>query len=401
MNPFIRELSFDLKVNVKFGSGKVNELGTYLVDRGWKKVFITTDSGLMKSGLLEPILTSLDSYGIETVVFDKVEPNPKDTTVEKAKKIAGNVDAVIGIGGGSSMDTAKAVAILLTNEKSSIHEFDGTNKITTDPLPIIAIPTTAGTGSEVTANAAITNSKTKYKMSIRSPRIIPTLSILDPELLKTIPPFICSTSSFDALTHAIEGYLSNRSTTFTDIIALQAIEIISHNIRAFFANPDNKDAASNMLYGSMLAGLVITNTGTGNAHALARALGGEFDVAHGHACAIFLPPVLRFNAVARPQKYVKMALAMGLIEKETAITSDRAAELVVDFVEKLLDDLRIPKYLKNLSIPIESFPRLAEIALKNTGPNPRKTTKEDLLDILEEVYAPTRIQKSVSGVDKT
>ena len=385
----LRDLCFRVKLNVRFGAGMVGELAPALKESSWEQVLITTDPGLRDSGVIDPILEKLNENGIEVTVFDRVEPNPKDTTAEAVRDlgIQNRVKAIVGIGGGSSLDTAKAAAMLISNE-GVVESYDGMDKVEHDPIPIVAVPTTAGTGSEVTANAAISNSKTKYKMSIRSPKLIPTLSILDPELLQSIPPFVCATSSIDALTHAVEGYLSNRSTTFTDQVALFAARILSANIRPFYANPSHPDYAANMLYGSMLAGFVVSNTGTGNAHALARALGGEFDAAHGHACAIFLPRVLRFNSISRPEKFLALAEAMGLQKDGRRPSTPReAAGMVVGEVEQLLDDLQVPKYLESLDIPSESLDRLAEPALANSGPNPRKSSRADMVALLRESYS--------------
>ncbi|HLQ82511.1 MAG TPA: iron-containing alcohol dehydrogenase [Pseudogracilibacillus sp.] len=387
MNSLLENLNFDLRINIVFGKDKSATISDYLKENNYSKVMIITDEGLKKSGVLTRIFEGLNNNNIVFKVFDEVEPNPKDITVHNATKIAeeNRVQAVIGIGGGSSMDTAKAVGILYTN-KGEIKDYAGKDKVEKQPLPILCIPTTAGTGSEVTANAAITSMQDNYKMSIKSKKIIPKLSILDPELLKTMPPFICATSSIDALTHAIEGYLSNKATTFTDMIAIKSIEILSKNIKPFYADPSNTVFASNMLYGSMLAGIVISETGTGNAHALARSLGGKYDIAHGHACAMFLSKVLNFNRLARPHKYKVIAKSLGLIDFAKPIKDEEVNKEIIEYIESLLDSLSIPKYLYDVGVSKSSFNDLAKIALKSTGPNPRKTTFDDLLDLLKETY---------------
>ncbi|MEL7566848.1 MAG: iron-containing alcohol dehydrogenase, partial [Dehalobacterium sp.] len=223
--------NFSAKLNIIFKPGAVKVLDKELKNQGIEKVLIVTDPGVLKASLHKNLVLSLDKENIPYQIFSDVEPNPRDTTCEKAALLAKEfkADTVIGIGGGSSLDTAKCVSFLLTNS-GRVKDYNGKDKVKNDPIPMIAIPTTAGTGSEVTANAAITDSEKHEKMSVRSPKIIPSLAILDPELLATLPQHIAAFSSMDALIHAIESFLSRNANSFSDFFNLKAIELLSNYI---------------------------------------------------------------------------------------------------------------------------------------------------------------------------
>lgn len=376
--------NFTANINLRLGSGSALQLPVELDALNVKNPFIIIDPGVHEAGLCQPILDKLTELSRPFTVFTGVEPNPVDTSIHEAFDIASSkhCDGVIGIGGGSAMDSAKGVAVLMTNG-GNIQDYDGINKVEKDLPPLVAIPTTAGTGSEVTANSALTRSSDHYKMSIRSPRLLPKLALLDPSLLRTLPRFVAATSGMDALTHAIEGFLSIRASPVSDVFALEAMRCIAPNLRPFVANPENQYAATQMLLGSMFAGLVISNTGTGNDHALARALGGLCDVAHGTATALLLPEVLRFNASAQPERFRQMAEAMGLSTKGT---SRELANRVVDEMSHLLDELGIPRRLRDVGVQESQIPSLVQIALKNVGPNPRRTSEHDLETILRTLF---------------
>lgn len=350
---------------------------------GVKNPFFVIDPGVYQAGLCKPILDAQEQLGRSFSVFTDVEPNPRDISIHAAFEVARKncCDGVIGIGGGSAMDSAKGIAVLMTNG-GNIQDYDGINKVTKDLPPVVAIPTTAGTGSEVTANSALTRSADHYKMSLRSPRLLPKLAILDPVLLRTLPRSVASTSGMDALTHAIEGFLSVRASPVSDLFALEAMRLIARNIRPFVANPENQHAATQMLLGSMLAGLVISNTGTGNDHALARALGGLCDVAHGTATALLLPEVLRFNASAQPERFGQIAEAMDI---PTRGTPREVAKTLIDEISFLLDELGVPRRLSDVGVQEEHIPDLVNVALKNVGPNPRRTNARDLEAILRSI----------------
>lgn len=376
--------SFTSNLNVRFGSGAIARLGEELSAMQARRVFFVTDPGVKKAGIVDGPLKALQDAGIAVELFSEVEANPRDTTIEATvgKVKAFGADSVVGFGGGSAMDAAKGVALLATNG-GRIADYDGTDRVRVNPLPLIAVPTTAGTGSEVTANAAVTHTERHYKMSVRSPRIIPALAILDPDLLRSLPKFVAATSGIDALVHAVEGFLSLRSSALSDVIAREAMRLLHRNLRPFVAHPANKEAAAAMLFGSMLAGVVISNTGTGNDHAIARALGGVCDVAHGVATAVMLPPVLQFNALAHPGKISLIAEDFGL---STEGGPQATARRVVEEVQALLADLGVPTTLSEIGVTREVVPDLVDVAIGNVGPNPRQTTKEDIERLILSVF---------------
>jgi alcohol dehydrogenase len=375
---------FVANINLRFGSGTAQTLAGELGALGVSKPFVMIDPGVHQGGVAAPILKALEAGGIAARLFTEIESNPADVTIERAFAVAqkSDCDSVVGIGGGSAMDSAKGVGLLMANG-GAIADYDGMNKVKRDLPPVIAIPTTAGTGSEVTANAAVTRASDHYKMSLRSPRLLPKLAIIDPILLRTLPRGAAAASGLDALTHAIEGFLSVRASPLSDMFALQAMNLLASNVRAFVANPENLEAASSMALGSMLAGLVVSNTGTGNDHALARAIGGLCDVAHGVATAMLLPHVMAVNASARPERYVEIAKAIGVsVQGGPREVSMRA----IDEIRQLLTDLDLPTRLRDVGVPQERLQEVVEVAIKNVGPNPRRTSPQDLSAILSAVY---------------
>ncbi len=375
--------SFVTSMNLKCGAGVASTLGDETRNLGFEKVVFVTDPGLRAAGVVDKALHSLSKAGIDAQVFDEVEPNPKDATIENAWDTlkTANPDAVIGFGGGSAMDTAKAMAVLSRNP-GRLRDYDGAGKIGNNVLPIIAVPTTAGTGSEVTSNAAITDAKQKYKMSLRSPGLIPVLAMLDPVLLATLPRRIAAESSMDAIIHAAESLVSNKANLVSQALSDQALGYLCPNIRPFVAARDNTPVAEKMLVGSMLAGVVIGNTGTGADHALARALGGTYDLPHGLACSLMFPYVVRFNFIACPEKYRLFAARLGL---DVSYHHDsRVCDMLVDELFRLCADLGIPTRLSEVGLTNLAIDDLAEIAQKNSGPNPRETTARDLAGLLEE-----------------
>jgi len=371
-------------INLRFGTGAAHTLPAELGALGARRPFVMVDPGVLQGNVAAPILKALEVAGVSAHVFSEIEPNPRDDTIHGAFEVARSAgcDSIVGIGGGSAMDSAKGVGLLMTNG-GRLADYDGTNKVVKDLPPVVAIPTTAGTGSEVTANAALTRSGDHYKMSLRSPRLLPKLAIVDPLLLRTLPRSVAAASGLDALTHAIEGFLSVRASPLSDFFAIRAIELMAPNIRAFVANPENLEAASSMALGSMMAGLVVSNTGTGNDHALARALGGLCDLTHGVATAMLLPHVMSFNASARPDRYYAIARAMAIPADGTP---REVASRTVTEIQQLLQDLDMPTRLRDVGVSQDKLTAVVDVALKNVGPNPRRTSAKDLEKILMAVY---------------
>mgnify|MGYP005856326633 CR=1 FL=1 len=373
---------------ILFGPGSIERLGSEAQLLKAKKVLIITDTGVIQAGLLESVKKSLQSAGIPFALFDGVEPDPRievvEKSVEKAKKEG--IDLIIGFGGGSSLDIAKVTSIMITNT-GKIDSFFGIDLVSNPGLPVILIPTTAGTGSEVTPIAILSDTKEKLKKGIVSAYLFPAVAIVDPKLTIGLPSSVTAFTGMDALTHAIEACYSVNATDITDLLAFRAMELISKNLRMAYAYGENLTARSNTMEGSLLAGIAFANAGVGAVHAFAYPLGGEFHLAHGLTNTLMLPYVMRYNILGCPYKFAQMAKAFG--EKVEGLSELDGAELAVKFVERLSDDLRVPRRLRDVGIPEDAIPRLAEAAMKVTrllANNPRKVTLEDAVAIYKSAF---------------
>jgi len=373
---------------ILFGPGGVEKVGTEAQLLKAKKVLIITDTGVIQAGLLEGIEKSLRSAGLPFMIFDGVEPDPRievvEKSVEKARKEG--IDLIIGLGGGSSLDIAKVTSIMITNP-GKIDSFFGIDLVPNPGVPVILIPTTAGTGSEVTPIAILSDTKEKLKKGIVSSYLFPEVAIVDPKLTIGLPPSVTAFTGMDALTHAIEAFYSINATDLSDLLAFRAMELLSKNIRMAFAHGENLIARSNVMEGSLLAGIAFANAGVGAVHAFAYPLGGEFHLAHGLTNTLMLPYIMRYNIMGCPSKFAQMAKAFG--EKVEGISELVGAEIAVRFVERLSDDLRVPRRLRDVGIPEGAIPRLAEAAMKVTrllANNPRKMTLEDAITIYKFAY---------------
>jgi alcohol dehydrogenase class IV len=373
---------------ILFGVGSVERIGPEAQLLKAKKVLIITDSGVIQAGLLDSVEKSLQSMGLPFVIFDGVEPDPRievvEKSVEKAKKE--EIDLIVGFGGGSSLDIAKVTSILITNS-GKIEGFFGIDLVPNPGVPVILIPTTAGTGSEVTPIAILSDTKEKLKKGIVSATLFPEVAIVDPKLTIGLPPSVTAFTGMDALTHAIEAYYSINATDLSDLLALRAMELLSRNLRMAYAHGENLAARSSMMEGSLLAGMAFANAGVGAVHAFAYPLGGEFHLAHGLTNTLMLPYVMRYNILGCPYKFAQMAKALG--EKVEGLSEIDAAEIAVKFVERLSDDIRVPRRLRDVKVPESAIPRLAEGAMKVTrllANNPRKVTLEDAIAIYRSAY---------------
>jgi alcohol dehydrogenase class IV len=373
---------------ILFGPGSIERLGPEAQLLKAKKILIITDPGVIQAGLLEGVEKSLQSVNLPFIIFDGVEPDPRievvEKSVERAKKE--EIDLIIGFGGGSSLDIAKVTSIMITNT-GKIDSFFGIDLVPNPGVPVILIPTTAGTGSEVTPIAILSDTKEKLKKGIVSPTLFPEVAILDPKLTIGLPPSVTAFTGMDALTHAIESYYSINSTDLSDLLAFKAMELLSKNLRMAYAQGENLAARSCVLEGSLLAGIAFANAGVGAVHAFAYPLGGEFHLAHGLTNTLMLPYVMRYNILGCPSKFAQMAKAFG--EKVEGISELIGAEIAVRFIERLSDDIRVPRRLRDVGIPADAIPRLAEAAMKVTrllANNPRKVTLEDAVAIYKSAY---------------
>ena len=373
---------------ILFGPGSIERLGPEAQLLKAKKILIITDQGVIQAGLLEGVEKSLQSVNLPFVIFDGVEPDPRievvEKSVEKAKKEG--IDLIIGFGGGSSLDIAKVTSIMITNT-GKIDSFFGVDLVPKEGVPVILIPTTAGTGSEVTPIAILSDTKEKLKKGIVSPTLFPEVAILDPKLTIGLPPSVTAFTGMDALTHAIESYYSINATDLSDLLAFRAMELLSKNLRMAYAHGENLAARSCVLEGSLLAGIAFANAGVGAVHAFAYPLGGEFHLAHGLTNTLMLPYVMRYNILGCPSKFAQMAKAFG--ERVEGISELIGSEIAVRFIERLSDDIRVPRRLRDVGIPEDAIPRLAEAAMKVTrllANNPRKVTLEDAVAIYKSAY---------------
>lgn len=377
---------FGIPSFVHFGEGASNKLGDIAASFGAKKAFVVYDKGVKAAGIVDGLISSLKAAGVEAIEYDGVLPNPPDTQVEEAAALAraANVDIIVAIGGGSSIDSAKAINILLTNP-SPISLYEGVNMVKFPGKPLIAIPTTAGTASEVTSFSIVTDTVRTKKMIIVGQFVGPTIAIADPLLTVGMPPKITSSTGMDALTHAIEAFVSKIASPVTDVLALKAIELIAKNISKATKTGSDLEARTNMLCGSMLAGYAFNNAILGLVHSIAHPLSAHFHLPHGVANAIGLPYVMEYNTLTCPAKYKQIAVAMGI--DVTGMTDNAAAQAAVALVTNLNKELEIPT-LKECGVTKDMFDRLAEDALVegSTFFNPRDPSKEDVLAILEKAY---------------
>ncbi len=371
-----------------FGRGARENVSTEIKSRNFKKALVVTDEGIVKSGVLKMVTDYLDKDSINYVVFDKVKPNPTVTIVKECVELAKSeaVDVIVAVGGGSSIDTAKAVGIILTNpEFSDVVSLDGVAPTKNKCLPIIALPTTAGTAAEVTINYVITDETRVKKMVCVDVHDIPAVAIIDPDLMQGMPQAIAASTGMDALTHAMEGYITKAGWLIPDMFHLNSMALIYKNLEKA-ANDKDKTAVDNVAYAQYIAGMGFSNVGLGIVHSMAHSLGAYFDTPHGVANALLLPHVLKFNGAVCPELYVNMGNAFGL--DMAGLTGDAAVNKVVEAVKELSKKLNIPQTLQEIGIPEEMIPTLAKQAINDacTGGNPREVTVEDIIKIYQEAY---------------
>jgi len=385
MDNILKPFSFELPTRIEYGIGIIEKLKEELEKFQAKKVVIITDSGIMKAGLVNRVTSILDTSGIEYRIYDEVEANPKDYNVEKGSKIVRefNADVMVAVGGGSPIDCAKAIGVLVTHEGDRIKDYEGKTAVKRPILPLITIPTTAGTGSEVTFSSVITDTRNNYKMTIKSPHIAAKVALIDPKLTITMPHHVTASTGVDALTHAIEAYTVKVAEPISDAVALYAVELISKNLKTAVFNGSDIRARSGMLLGSLLAGIAFSHSDVGAVHCMAEALGGMYDAPHGVCNSILLPYVMEYNMEFCKERYARIAEAMG----EEFETIDDGAAKAVQRVKQLVADVKLPPF-KSLNVEEADLDKLAEMSAKNisTRSNPREMTKQDYLIVFKKAY---------------
>lgn len=371
-----------------FGRGAREKLTEEIETRHFEKILVVTDKSLLETGTVSLVTDVLDKKQINYHVYDGVKPNPSVENVQDGVKAAKDyeVDCVVAVGGGSSIDTAKAIAVIMTNpEFSDVVSLDGTAATKNKALPLIALPTTAGTAAEVTINYVITDEVRTKKMVCVDVHDIPVVAIIDPDLMQGMPQKIAASTGMDALTHAMEGYITKAAWLIPDMFHINAMSLIYKNLEKA-ANEKDEKAVEKIGYAQYIAGMGFSNVGLGIVHSMAHSLGAYFDTPHGVANALLLPHVLKFNGKVCPDLFRNMGNAFGIDMSNT--TDEEAVQKVVDAVKELSVKLHIPQTLKEIGIPKEMLPTLAEQALNDvcTGGNPREVTKEDILAIYQEAY---------------
>jgi alcohol dehydrogenase class IV len=368
------------------GLGAFERLGPEAKGMGATKAFVVTDKNVIDSGIGKKAQEILGKEGIGVEFFDRVIPDPDvacfETCLEMAKKQ--KFDLIIGIGGGSSMDIASITSVMLTNP-GTVYDHFGVNLVKNPGVPVILIPTTAGTGAEVTPNAILTDTKAKLKKAVVSPFILPRVAIIDPLLTVSMPPSVTSSSGIDALTHAVESYTSNNANILTDLFAKEAMILIGRSLRTAVANGNNLEARYDMSIGSLYAGISLANAGVTAVHALAYPLGGTFNVAHGIANGLLLPYVMEFNVLGNIPKFAQIARFLG--EKVDQLPLLDQAYQAPRAVKAIYRDLKIPQSLTELKVPREGIPDMAKAAMNVTrlmGNNPRAITVQDVERIYEK-----------------
>jgi len=383
----IKAFQFTASTRLRFQSGGIQALGEEVKAVGGTKVLLVTDPGIKSSGLLEKAAKALEKDAIPFVAYAEVEANPSLQVVEKGLALLRQhgSDCLVALGGGSSIDTAKAVGILATNPEP-LFKYEGLNKVVNPLPPLLAIPTTAGTGSEVTGAAVITDKTRNYKAAFRSPHLMPQAAILDPELLLTLPPPVLAATGMDAFTHAYETFVSAFTNPVSQALAYEAMRLIGENLRRFYANPSNLDAAEAMMIASTMAGIAFFNGRVGVIHAMSHPLGGHFNVPHGLANAILLLHCMEFTRMAVPELFCRIAEALG--EEVRGMSPEAASKKAVDGVRSLLADLNIPRSLREAGAKKEAIDVLTRDAI-TTGlyvATPRKVSAEDIKALYEIAF---------------
>lgn len=382
----MKQFTFSIPQNIIVGRGTLEKLPEMAKKLGGTHAMVISGPTLNRLGLVDKLISYLKEVGIKVDCFTETEANPSVKTVEKATKQfkASGADFIVAFGGGSPMDVAKAVAVV-AKYGGSITEYEGAHKVPGAVIPMIAIPTTAGTGSEVTAFSVITDHSRNYKLTVFSYELIPAYAILDADLLMTAPASVAAACGMDAFIHAEEAYVSTDASPFSDAMAEKAMELIGGNIRRFVANRQDACAAEAMLVGSLFAGIAFSWARLGNVHAMSHPVSAYFDVPHGVANAVLLPAIVEYNALADSGKYFKIYnyISQSALPKESF-----SPELLVEEIRKLNAELGIPSGLHEVGVTEELFGVMAEDAMKsgNIAVNPRRSSKKDIIELYQKAF---------------
>ncbi|MBR2360865.1 MAG: lactaldehyde reductase [Bacteroidaceae bacterium] len=371
-----------------FGPGAREVLPQEIKRLGLNKAFVATDKDLLKFGVADKVLKVLEAANIPYVVFSDIKPNPTVSNVNAGVKAfaESGADFILAIGGGSSIDTSKAIGIITNNpEFADVVSLEGVAPTKKKSVPIIALPTTAGTAAEVTINYVITDEVNEKKMVCVDPNDIPAIAIVDAELMYTLPKSLTASTGLDALTHAIEGLITKGAWEMSDMFEIKAIEMIARYLETAVNEPNNAEARNGMAVAQYIAGMAFSNVGLGVVHGMAHPLGAIFDIPHGVANALLLPTIMEFNAPAALDKYVDIAKAMNVYKD--GMSKEEAAAAACDAVRQLSIRVGIPQHLTEIGIKESDLPKLAKSAFADvcTPGNPREVTEEIILDLYKKV----------------
>ena len=392
---FIYSLNTDTMINrfilnevSYFGPGAREVLPQEIARLGFKKAFVATDKDLIKFGVADKVLKVLEGANIPYEVFSEIKPNPTVSNVKAGVEAfaQSGADFIIAIGGGSSMDTAKAVGIITNNpDFADVVSLEGVADTKKKSVPIIALPTTAGTAAEVTINYVITDEENQKKMVCVDPNDIPIMAIVDAELMYTLPRSLTAATGMDALTHAIEGLITKGAWEMSDMFELKAIEMIARYLETAVNEPQNAEARNGMAVAQYIAGMAFSNVGLGVVHGMAHPMGAIFDIPHGVANALLLPTVMEFNMPAAIDKYVQIAKAMNVYS--VGMSNEEAAEAAVEAVRQLSIRVGIPQHLSEIGITEADIPALAAQAITDvcTPGNPRDVTEAEIIELYKKV----------------
>jgi alcohol dehydrogenase class IV len=383
-----RITEFNVPTKIVAGLGSLNELSGSIRGFGDNVLLITGKNSARQSGLLDRIVRNVSGTSeIRLTVFDQVDPEPTCDNVNQAIAAAKEkgCDIIVGVGGGSVIDVAKAVAAL-ANKGSQAEEFMTGREMLFPGIPCIAIPTTAGTGAEVTPNSVLIDRKRQVKESLRHPFMYPKIAIIDAELTLSLPPKLTAYSGVDALCQSIESYVSTGANILTDAIALQSIRLVSMNLRETFKNGANIQARHNMLYAALLSGIALSNARMGAVHGIAHPLGLKYHLPHGLVCGVLLPYIIEFNLNFATAKYSAIAGVMGGLLR--GLDKERAAKICIDKTKQLLVEVGFPWKLRELGVNPEDFPQLARDSMPSGSlkANPRVVSEDDVITILKKAY---------------
>jgi len=383
----VGELDFLMPTKLVFGEGRLKEVGEKVKSYGKKALLVTGRKAMKELGFTHQVIEYLKAEGVEAVLYDKVEPNPSKQTVNTGGKLAKGkgCDVIVALGGGSALDAAKGIAVV-AKYGGDVWDYMGEGNVPGPVLPLVGIPSTAGTGSETTPYAVITFEEKKMKYFMASPYIFFKVAIVDPLVMMSVPRYITAYTGMDAFTHAAEAYTSRMAQPISDRLALQAIELAAGSLPQVVMNGDNLEARTNMALASSLAGMAIAQAGLGNAHGLGEPLGGFFETDHGAVVGLLLPHVMEYNILTNPDKFINIAKVMG--EKVDGLSLRSAAMKAVEAVRNLLVDIGLPPRLRDLGVKKEVIPEMAEEVMKRNpnGESARTVGLEDVKYLFQRAF---------------